>query len=709
METTLALASASASASALALALMVAMGTTMAADEDPYLWLEEIESKQALAWVTEQNTRALGRLTEDKRFEEIFGATLHDLTQTDRLPALRLIGDNVYDLLQDADHARGLWQRSPLKSYIDGAPKWETVLDIDALDAKEKRSWVFRDVICLPPEYKRCMLQLSPGGSDASEWREFDLEKKDFVADGFDLPEAKTWLSWRDADTLLVTIAMGGDTETSSGYGRQLRVWQRGTPFSEAEVIFDVPADHMTVQPRLFSDENTNYALLGDMVTIFQSDYYLLGENNDVSRLHLPEAFQLTNVHKGWVVGLLQAPWKNLPQGALVGFQMNDLLEPPESGTVIFAPNEAQAVQSLLGGGVVATDHGLYFNILNDVVGELLRASFDDEEWTTTRVSLPGNGTTSIVAAAGKTDTVIARFESFTQPPTLFATEAGETPRQVDQLEEKIDSKAYVTEQFFATSSDGTRVPYFVVSPKGLKKDGRAPALLGAYGGFSLAITPGYMGTIFGQGAPFKTILAAGGSYVLANIRGGGEYGPGWHQAGQFKNRQRVYDDFHAVARDLVARKITSHERLGIVGASNSGLLVGVAFTQGPELYGAVICGVPLLDMRRYHILLAGASWLGEYGDPDDPQMWEFIKTYSPYHNLKADRSYPEVFFFGSTKDDRVHPGHARKMAAKMAAMEHKFLFYENTEGGHGAAADLEQQAKLQALQSVYLLQTLKL
>ncbi|MDP6810339.1 MAG: prolyl oligopeptidase family serine peptidase [Pseudomonadales bacterium] len=678
-------------------------------DDDPYLWLEEVESQEALDWVAEHNAKALERLTGDPRYQAIYDDTLKNLTQTDRLPEVRVLGEHVYDLLQDADHARGLWRRTSVEDFVAGQPDWETVLDVDALDAEEKRSWVFRDLNCLAPEYKRCMLNLSPGGSDASEWREFDLEKKAFVENGFMLPEAKTWLAWRDENTLMVTMAEGGNTETSSGYGRQVRLWTRGTPFSEATVIHEVDADHMTVQPRQIIDDGNQYNLLSDAVTIFQSDYYRLGDNNDVSRLHLPEAFQFSTIHKGWVVGLLQSDWKELSQGALVGFRIEDLEEEPEAATTVFEPSESQAVQSLLGMGVMKSDEGVYFSILNDVEGELLRASFDGGEWQTQRVSLPANGTTAVAGVAGASDTVIARYESFTQPPTLFATRGGDTPEQVDRLQERFDGSGYVTEQFFATSADGTKVPYFIVHPIDLEQDGSAPALLGAYGGFGLPITPGYMGTIFGVGAPFKTMVTSGGSYVLANIRGGGEYGPGWHEAGKFKNRQRVYDDFHAVAEDLIARKFTSSSKLGIVGASNSGLLMGVAFTQRPDLYGAVLCGVPLLDMRRYHLLLAGASWMGEYGDPDDPEMWEVIKTYSPYHNLSAEKDYPGVLLFGSTKDDRVHPGHMRKMAARMTEMGHEYLFYENVEGGHGAAADLVQQAQLQSLQAVYLLQELNI
>ena len=692
-------------------ALMLLGGLAAAAEDDPYLWLEEIDSKQSLAWVERHNARTLERLTGDERYAAIYEDTLDDLARSDRLPAIRVIGNDVYDLQQDAQHPRGLWRRMALDDFLAGKTGWETVLDVDALDAREKRSWVFRDAACHPPEHRRCMLLLSPGGSDAAEWREFDLVKKAFVPDGFALPEAKTSVSWSDADTLLVSMASGGDTQTLAGYGREVRAWQRGEAYDEAPVVFEIDAGHMMAQPRLIKDAGSQFNLLVDAVTIFQYEYYRLGDDGQPVRLHLPAPFQLSTVHKGWVIGLLQQDWQGAqatyPQGALVGFRMTDLTQPPEEAAVLFAPESSQAVQSLLGTGILATDDAVYFSILDNVAGRMLRLTYDDGVWQEKAIALPDNGTTSPVAAAAESDSVIVRFESFTQPPSLYASVAGGAARVIDSLEAKFDAGGLVTEQHFATSRDGTRVPYFIVRPKALVADGTAPLLLGAYGGFNLAMTPGYMGSIFGAGAPFKTIVEAGGSYVLANIRGGGEYGPGWHLAGMLKNRQRVYDDFHAVAQDLFDRKLTSAEKLAIVGASNSGLLMGVAMTQQPERYRAVLCGVPILDMRRYHRLLAGASWMGEYGDPDDPLMWDVMKAYSPYHNLSVEESYPEVFFFGSTRDDRVHPGHARKMGAKMGAMGHPFLFYENTEGGHGAAADPIQQARLQALQAVYLLQEL--
>ena len=692
-------------------ALMLLGGLAAAAEDDPYLWLEEIDSKQSLAWVERHNARTLERLTGDERYAAIYEDTLDDLARSDRLPAIRVIGNDVYDLLQDAEHPRGLWRRMALGSFLAGKTSWETVLDVDALDAREKRSWVFRDAACHPPEHRRCMLLLSPGGSDAAEWREFDLVKKAFVPDGFALPEAKTSVSWSDADTLLVSMASGGDTQTLAGYGREVRAWQRGEAYDEAPVVFEIDAGHMMAQPRLIKDAGSQFNLLVDAVTIFQYEYYRLGDDGQPVRLHLPAPFQLSTVHKGWVIGLLQQDWQGAqaiyPQGALVGFRMTDLTQPPEEAAVLFAPESSQAVQSLLGTGILATDDAVYFSILDNVAGRMLRLTYDDGVWQEKAIALPDNGTTSPVAAAAESDSVIVRFESFTQPPSLYASVAGGAARVIDSLEAKFDAGGLVTEQHFATSGDGTRVPYFIVRPKALVADGTAPLLLGAYGGFNLAMTPGYMGSIFGAGAPFKTIVEAGGSYVLANIRGGGEYGPGWHLAGMLENRQRVYDDFHAVAQDLIDRKLASAEKLAIVGASNSGLLMGVAMTQHPERYRAVLCGVPILDMRRYHRLLAGASWMGEYGDPDDPLMWDVMKAYSPYHNLSVEESYPEVFFFGSTRDDRVHPGHARKMGAKMGAMGHPFLFYENTEGGHGAAADPIQQARLQALQAVYLLQEL--
>jgi len=633
--------------------------------DDPFLWLEEVEGQRALDWVRAENDRSLQRLTEDPRFKTLYEEGLEDLTRTDRLPGVTIIGEHTYDLLQDAEHVRGLWRRTPLKSFLSGEPEWESVLDLDELAERDKQSWVFRGAVSVYPDNDLCMLKLSPGGSDAGVWREFDLKSKGFVADGFQLPEAKSSVTWKDRDTLLVQAAFDAEGSTTSGYGRQIRRWKRSTAYENAPVILEVDPTHMGTMAMVIIDGEQKHVLILDMVTIFDRSFYYLDKEDQPTPLPLPSAFALAGIFKGRAFGRLKEDWSHKGQsfkiGSIVAFDFAAMKTEGAlpAAELMFAPKSNQAVQSLLGFGFQASGDALYFGLLEDVVGQLVRLTVTPEGWKSEYMSLPPNGSVSVVAADPETNTLISRYENFLTPPSLYVSRGMEKPVEFMALDPKMDTSDFQTIQHFATSKDGTRVPYFVTHHKGLELNGTAPALMGAYGGFGFAITPAYLGRLFGEGLPFKTILKAGGLYVLANIRGGAEYGPKWHTSGILHNRQRVYDDFHAVAEDLIERGYTSTEHLGIVGASNSGLLMGVAFTQRPDLYKAVLCGVPLLDMRRYHKMLAGASWMAEYGDPDNPEMWESIKQYSPYHNLHRDRDYPEVFFYTSTKDDRVHPGHA--------------------------------------------------
>ncbi|MBN1222469.1 MAG: S9 family peptidase [Candidatus Aminicenantes bacterium] len=696
------------------LGILLALCASCKNAEDPYLWLEEVQGQRALDWVQAENDRTLQRLTGDPRFQALYEEGLEDLTRTDRLPGVTIIGEHTYDLLQDSKHIRGLWRRTLLESFLRGQPEWETVLDLDELAASEKKSWVFAGAVFAYPDNDLCMLKLSPGGSDAGVWREFDPKSKRFVSDGFQLPEAKSNVAWLDRNTLLVQAAFDAEGSTTSGYGRQIRRWDRGTAYEKAPVIMEVDSTHMGASPSVITDGDQKHILIVDMITIFDLDYYSLDKDGLPARLPLPAEFTLSGIFKGRAFGRLKNDWshkgQSYPMGSIIAFDFAaiDTGGNLPDAEVVFTPKTNQAVQSLLGSGFLATGDALYFSLLEDVAGKLVRLTVTPEGWKSEYVEMPANGSVSVVAADHVTNTLIARYENFLTPPSLYFIRGQEKPVEFLALDPKMDTSDFQTVQHFATSKDSTRIPYFVTCPKGLEMNGSAPALLGAYGGFGFSMTPAYLGRIFGEGLPFKTILKAGGIYVLANIRGGAEYGPGWHTSGILHNRQRVYDDFHAVAEDVIERGYTSPEHLGIVGASNSGLLMGVAFTQRPDLYKAVLCGVPLLDMRRYHRLLAGASWIAEYGDPDDPEMWKTIKQYSPYHNLQHDREYPEVFFYTSTKDDRVHPGHARKMAAKMRAQKHSFLFFENIEGGHGAAANLNEKARLGALESVYLLQKLR-
>jgi prolyl oligopeptidase len=683
------------------------------AEQDPYLWLEEIEGEGALGWVQAQNDRTFERLTSDSRYPALLEEALADLTRSDRLPGTAFIGDRVYDLLRDKDHVRGLWRRSNIPAYLRGDPDWEPVLDFDALAEQDNQSWVFLGAVCVEPEADRCMLYLSRGGSDAAVLREFDLETKDFVEGGFELPEAKTSLAWANRNTLMVSTALDTAGSTDSGYGRQLRRWRRGTSFDDAPVVLEVEAGHVAVRPIMAMDGDDRHLLAADELTIFEADMWYFGDGVEPVRLPLPPEFEYYGVFDGRVFGRLRDKWsqdrRGFAQGDLVAFEIAAMIEDGALPAVdlLYSPMENQAIWAVRRIGFVVTRDALYFALLEDVVGRLARVTRSPDGWRSELVDLPGKGSVTVVGAHADSDTVIVRYEDFLTPPRLYAYRGDGSVAEVAALAPRFDSRGFETVQHFATSSDGTPIPYFVTRPTDLEPDGSAPALIGAYGGFGVAHKPSYLGGIFGGGLPFKTILRSGGSYVLANLRGGGEYGPRWHHAGILENRQRVFDDFYAVAEDLIARGFTSADHLGIVGASNSGLLVGVAFTQRPKLFRAVLCGVPLLDMRRYHKLLAGASWMAEYGDPDDPEMWDVIRRYSPYQNLRSDAEYPEVFFTSSTRDDRVHPGHARKMAAKMQANGQPFLYFENIEGGHNSAATLDQKARLDALQSVYLLQKL--
>ncbi|MEO1366055.1 MAG: prolyl oligopeptidase family serine peptidase, partial [Acidobacteriota bacterium] len=578
--------------------------------EDPYLWLEDIKGEEALGWVETENARTLARLTGDPRFPALVEEATRDLTLSERLPRITVLGDFAYDLLQDTDHIRGLWRRAELDTLLAGAPSWEPVLDLDALAADEDENWVFRDAVCVEPGADRCLLGLSRGGTDAAVYREFDVEAKAFVEGGFALPEAKTAISWIDRDTLLVSSATHVDDTTAAGYGRLLRRWDRGTDWATAAVVMEIPPDHVGAWPATVADGDTTYVTANDVKTFLDYSVSLLTESGEFVQLPLPSGFEYSGVFDGRVYGRLRLDWTQddvrFPGGSLVAFEVAPMaaggaLPPAE---LLFTPEPNQAVQLVFGQGARQTDDAIFISLLEDVVGRVVEISRTADGWRSEIVEVAGQGSVSLVAAHGASGTLIVRYEDFLTPPTLFAYRGGSQQRFAT-IEPKFEAEGYGVVQHFATSPDGTRVPYFVVGPKDGELDGRTPALIGAYGGFGLSQTPAYLGGYFGGGLPFKAILRAGGSYVLANIRGGAEYGPEWHLAGIRENRQRVYDDYYAVAEDLIARGYTASERLGIIGASNSGLLVGVAFTQRPDLYAAVMCGVPLLDMKRYHKLLA--------------------------------------------------------------------------------------------------------
>lgn len=679
---------------------------------DPFLWLEDVLGEAALAWVRERNVESQRVLQARPEYEPIRAGLLEMMNSKERIPQISRRGDFFYNLWQDENHKRGLWRRTSFDDYRRPDPAWETVLDLDALAAAEGENWVWGGAVGLPPAHARVLISLSRGGADAAVVREFDTVAKAFVEGGFSLAEAKSDVDWIDADTLYVGTDFGPGSMTGSGYPRIVKRWSRGTPLETATTVFEVRPDDMTAGVSVDSTPGHERTLFVRMIDFYTRQYFLLrgaeqrllDVPGDASiafwnSAGAPEDTLLIELRSEW-----QVAGQTFPSGALLATDAGAFLAGERRFEALFTPT---ATRSLA--GYTTTRHHVIVNVLDNVASRL-------EEWqrsalgfTKREIAAPFPGT---LGASGLHDTMRAddplaehyllSYSDFLTPDTLWLGQTGSDARATLKAQPaRFDASGMHVDQFFATSADGTHVPYFVIWPSGVDDtwpaDGSTPTLLYGYGGFEISMQPSYRAG-YGRGW-----LARGGALVIANIRGGGEYGPVWHQAALKARKQRSYDDLIAVAEDLIARGITSPRRLGIEGGSNGGLLVGASFTQRPELFGAVVCSVPLLDMRRYHRLLAGASWMAEYGDPDAPEEWAFISKYSPYQNLQPGAAYPEVLFTTSTRDDRVHPGHARKMAAKMLAQGHPVLYYENIEGGHGGAADNEQRAHVQALEMSYL------
>jgi prolyl oligopeptidase len=677
-------------------------------DDDPYLWLEEVTGERALDWVRSRNADAFAELAEGEQFAELKARILEVLDADDRIPYVARRGEYLYNFWRDASHPRGLWRRTTLDSYRTDDPDWQLLLDVDALAEEEGENWVWQGATVLRPDYRWGLVQLSRGGADATVVREFDLAERAFVPDGFTLPEAKTTIGWIDVDHVYVGTDFGPGSLTSSGYPRIAKRWTRGTPLTEAEVVYEGKPDDVAVYAHHDPTEGFERDFVGRSPDLFTSEEYLLRPDGTLAKIDVPEDAD-TSVHRDWLLIRLRTPWSvggtehRHPAGSLLAARFDDYLAGDRRLTVLFEPDDHTSLS-----GYTWTRNHLIVSTLSDVKTRLHVLTPDDrtDDGTWPRSPLPGVpefGEADVVATDPRvSDEYFLDSQSFTEPSTLRRGVIGEPGDEVEVLREapsRFDAAGVEVRQHFATSQDGTRVPYFVVGPQ--DPSAETPTLLTGYGGFEVSLTPSYSG-IIGRGW-----LSRGGTYVVANIRGGGEYGPQWHRAAMRENRPRAYEDFAAVARDLVARGLTTPERLGILGGSNGGLLMGVMLTTYPELFGAIVCQVPLLDLRRYHLLLAGASWMAEWGDPDDPDDWSYLRTYSPYHLVQPGRAYPPVLFVTSTRDDRVHPGHARKMMARMSELGLDVRYYENIEGGHGAAADNEQAAVMWALVLAFMWQQL--
>jgi len=668
--------------------------------KDPFQWLEEVEGERALAWVRDHNEPTLATLQSDPRYAALEAEALAIVQDKRRLALGEVAQGQLWNFWQDETNVRGVWRRSPLAAYAAGSPQWETILDIDALAKAEGKNWVFKGYTCLEPDRRLCMIALSDGGKDAVVWREFDMERKSFYEQGFRLSEAKSGVVWKDINTLLVTTDLGPGSLTESGYPYILKAWSRGQYLTDApEVLRGQPTDVSLRAFKLRSETGEEHLFAVEGNTFFTSSYWSL-DGAAPAKLTLPEKASVQGLHKDELIFTIEQDWsvggRTYPQGALLSMPLSEASAEAPSIRLLYGPGPRESID-----GVAVTRDAVLVAAFRDVKGRLLRFSFDGRAWLEGEIPMPANGSIDLAGADPQDSLAFVTYQSFDKPSTVFAINGRTPPKPVQSLPAQFEAEGVQVAQFEATSRDGTKVPYFIVRPKGAATDGSTPTLLYGYGGFQISQTPSYS-SIFG-----KLWVERGGAYVIANIRGGGEFGPAWHQAGLKTKRQVVYDDFIAVAEDLIARKFTSPRRLGIMGGSNGGLLMGVMLTQRPELFSAAVVQVPLLDMLRYHELLAGASWIDEYGDPRIPEERAWLEQLSPYNNLVKRPDFPTPFFVTSTKDDRVHPGHARKYAAKMEKLGLPFLYYENIDGGHSAAANQKEVAKRRALEFTYLAQRL--
>ncbi|MFC6646150.1 prolyl oligopeptidase family protein [Granulicella cerasi] len=675
------------------------------APEDKYLWLEDPTGPKAMQWVNAENAKTTAKFEADPRFAKDYADALAILNDPQKLAMPGLKQDVVYNSWNDAQHLRGLLRRTSLADYLTDAPHWQPVLDVDALNKEEHAKWVSRGMNCLYPGNDMCLAMLSNGGEDATSGREFDLKAAKFVPGGFTLPRSKNQVAWQDKDTLLIARDWGAGTVTNSGYPFVVKRWKRGTPLESAvEVFRGAETDQLYSAGYVLHDASGNSAVLFHRGDTFFTSKTFIETPKGLKQLGIPAKASVETMVDGRVLIHTHEDWKTdagklIPAGSLVEVPLVEVKRDPEhlKPHVVFAPTAKEFLQT-----VRDTPHGLIVTTLDNVQGRAYLYTPTTKGWASKRLALPENSAIAIVSTDDQSDHYVLSVTSFLTPTTLYLGDAktGEL-KVIKTAPARFDASKDEVEQFFATSKDGTKVPYFVVHPKGMKLDGMNPTLLTAYGGFEVSRTPAY------NAVDGKLWLEKGGVYVLANIRGGGEFGPAWHEAGLDVKRQVVYDDFAAVGEDLIRRKITSVPHLGIMGGSNGGLLMGVEMTERSDLWNAVIIEVPLLDMIRISKIAAGASWVGEYGSVDDPKVMQFWLDHSPYHQLKPGVKYPEPFIWTTTKDDRVGPQHARKFAAKMAELGYPYYFYEVIEGGHGSGADAKQTAHTDAMNYVYLKQKL--
>ena len=669
------------------------------AADDPYIWLEDKDGAKALAWVEAENARTLPRLERDPRYAAFHAEALAIASATDRIAMPDQRNGRILNFWRDAAHPQGIWRATTAARYATATPAWTTLIDLDALSKVEGKKWVWKGATCLLPEERMCLVALSEGGEDAISYREFDLEAGRFVAGGFALPTSKQNAEWIDRDTLLVARDWGAGTLTASSYPFVVKLLKRGQSLAQATEVFrGAPSDQLSTGADVLTDAAGNRAVvIRRGVTFFGGETHLWTPEG-TKRLDLPARVRPAGMVAGRVIFETSEAWGDVPAGAVAWVPLAELQSGRMTPQLLFAPTPRQAVQQ-----VATTRDRVLVTYTDNVRGRAAVIAPEGAGWRRQEVPLPENASIDIASISHRENLAFVALNGFTTPTALATLDAARpaAPTIVKTLPARFDAAGATIDQFEATSTDGTKIPYFVVRPRGARSDGTTPTLMTAYGGFELSRLPTYLGSTG------KLWLERGGAYVLANIRGGGEFGPAWHDAGRKTKRQLIYDDFAAVAKDLVTRKLTSPAKLGIYGGSNGGLLMGVELNQHPDLWKAVAIQVPLLDMIRYEQIAAGASWVDEYGSVTVPEERAFLEKISPYRNLKRGVAYPEPYISTTTKDDRVGPQHARKFAARMKEYGLPYLFYEDTAGGHSGDADIAQGARLQALQMTYFAQKL--
>lgn len=685
----------------LALATALLTGVQAMESDDPFLWLEDIHGARALEWVRSQNQITFDSLKSDAEYTQDYQVLLSMLDADDRIPFGQLHGSVVLNFWQDKEHARGIWRQTTVESYESAAPQWDTLLDLDRLSAEEGKSWVYKGATC-SADLSRCLLKLSPDGGDTVVLREFAPAEKRFVPNGFSLGEAKAEAAYIDANTILFSTDFGQGTLTKAGYPRIVKLWRRGQNVADAMQIFEANPDDVIASPAAFHSPFGAEAMVTRDVSYFETEYYSIMPDGGTVQIPLPLSAELQGVMDAGapdeqLVATLRSEWTppgqaKIAQGSLIAFPLKTFLATRKlpQVDVLYTPGARTAIEHV----AIGLD-AVYAATLSNVTGRIHAFHRDSSgAWHDAELALPKGGSTGVVSANGYGPGADFRFEDFLTPETVYADRGGQLAA-IKSAPARFDATPYAASQYEAVSKDGTRIPYFVVRAK--TADTSGSMLLYGYGGFEISQTPFYWASMG------RLWLAKGGAYAVANIRGGGEFGPAWHQAALKTNRQKSYDDFIAVAEDMVARGLTTPKQLGIMGGSNGGLLVGAVAVERPDLFGAVVCQVPLLDMIRYTKFGAGASWIAEYGDPDNAEERAAILRYSPYQNVRPGVKYSPFLFVTATSDDRVTPIHARKMAAKLEADGNEVLFFENTEGGHAAAADHAEQAEMNALTMVYL------